>query len=105
VSSYSWINIGLATAIGCLLILLAWWHLRKGNHYDVRDLLLDHASNRAALDKHILLMMALLASWVVIDRELDGKDTETILLGVLGIFVLQRSATQAMTTFGPKQDK
>jgi len=66
---------------------------RGKNKYNVVDMLMG-PNDRASLANHILLGMALLSCWVVIDREMDGKDdVSTILLGVLGIFVTQKIAS------------
>jgi len=78
-------------------LLFAWAMYRfnkaRNNDYNIVDILMG-PNKRASLTNHILLGMALLATWAVIDRELDGRDdVTTLLLGVLGIFVLQKTAT------------
>ena len=65
---------------------------RDDNNFDLRDLLLDHRTGRASVDNFVLLLMAAMSAWVVVDRSNQGKDVETLLLGVLGIFVVAREA-------------
>lgn len=87
-----------------MLLLLARWHADKKNPYDVRDLLLDHTTRKAGLDKHILLWFAGLSGWVVVTWTLEGKNVETLLLGVLGVFIVQRAASKAIDSFSSKAD-
>ncbi len=100
-----WANAALVVGGALLLLMLLRWHLDSRNRYDVRDLLLDHGSGRASIDKHILLAMAVLSIWVVVVRTLAGKDVETLLLGVMGILIVQRSATAAIDKFGGKRQQ
>jgi hypothetical protein len=82
--------------LGILVLGFLWMMYRfnraNGNAYNIVDILMG-PGNRASLTNHILLWFAGLSSWVVIDRELKGKDdVSTILLGVLGVFILQKTA-------------
>jgi predicted histidine transporter YuiF (NhaC family) len=100
----SWAAITLA--IGLVIGIFLVWKLNRdvNNPYYLRDLLLDTVTNRASLDKHILLFFALLAAWYVMVRTLDGKEVESALLGVLGIFVVQRGASAAINAYSRKDD-
>jgi hypothetical protein len=80
------------------------WHLDRDNRYDLRDLLLDTVTNRASLDKHILVGFAALSGWVVVVRQLAGKEVETLLLGVLGVFVVQRAAGAAINAYSTRDE-
>lgn len=94
-------HLSLVNALLLILILGFLWMMYRfnrasGNTYNTIDILMG-PGNRASLTNHILLMFGLLSVWVVIDRELDGKDdVSTILLGVLGVFVTKQTA-QAIT--------
>jgi predicted histidine transporter YuiF (NhaC family) len=94
----------ITLSVGLVLAIVMVWVLNrdKTSPYYVRDLLLDTVTNRASLDKHILLFFALLAAWYIMVRTLDGKEVEGALLGVLGIFVVQRGAGAAINAFGRK---
>ena len=95
-----YVILGLAIA-GALYLL---WRFHVGDSsYDFADLLLDHTTGKASLDKHILAAMAVLAAWVVVIRTWQGKDVDTLLLGVLAVFVVQRGATKLIDTMGTKQ--
>lgn len=100
--SLNWAAVTLA--IGVLICAVMIWRLNRSdeNQYFFRDLLLDTVTNRASLDKHILLFFACLAAWYVMVRTLDGKDADAALLGVLGIFVVQRGAGAAINAFSKK---
>lgn len=102
--SLNWTDAVLVMAGMLFLLMLARWHADKKNPYDVRDLLLDHTTGKAGLDKHILLWFAGLSGWVVVTWTLDGKNVETLLLGVLGIFIVQRTASKAIDSFSSKAD-
>lgn len=64
----------------------------RNNRYNVVDILIG-PSGKASLTNHILLAMAGMSIWVIVDRSNDGKDVDTLLLGVLSIFVLGKTAT------------
>ncbi len=74
-------------------IFLMYRFNRLNKNYNIVDLLLG-GDGRASVSNHIQLAFAALSIWAVIDRELDGKDIETLLLGVLGIFVVKQGAVQ-----------
>lgn len=98
----TWVN-----AVWLLSALLAAWLLyrlerKKGNHYTFVDVLLNHRTNRADINSHILLVMTLMAVWVCIDRSNDGKDVDTLVLGVLGIFVTGRVASKGIEMYKDK---
>ena len=97
----SWTNLGLVASVVVTLIILWRWQTDARNTYNLRDLLVDHTTGKASVDKHIVLGFAVLSSWVVVSRQLAGKEVETLLLGVLGIFILQRAASKALDTFAP----
>jgi hypothetical protein len=102
--SVSWTNAALVVAAMVVIVILGRWHADKKNPYDVRDLLMDHTTGKAGLDKHILLWFAGLSGWVVVTWTLHDKNVETLLLGVLGIFIVQRTASKAIDSFAPKAD-
>jgi hypothetical protein len=65
---------------------------------------------RASVNNHILIGFALLSVWLVIMRSFDAANTipesvDTLLLGVLGIFVVGRVAGQAVYTAGATATK
>ena len=100
IGSLSWsqaLLIGLAVYSAVLLVRLH----RADNSFDLRDLLLDHRTGRASVDNFVLLLMAAMSAWVVVDRSNQGKDVETLLLGVLGIFVVAREAKRAINSRTP----
>jgi len=90
----------LALAVMLAFVCFVMWRfqLDKANPYDFKDILLDPLTHKASLDKHVLSLMAMLAAWAVIGMVMAGKDIETLLLGVLGIFVLQRGVRETVTT-------
>ena len=91
IGSLSWsqaLLIGLAVYSAVLLVRLH----RADNSFDLRDLLLDHRTGRASVDNFVLLLMAGLAAWTVVDQANRDRNPETLLLGVLGIFVVAREA-------------
>lgn len=97
--SLSWTN-GILIIAGLLFVLLlARWHADKRNPYDLRDMLVDQTTRKAALDKHILLWFAGLSGWVVITWTLEGKNVETLLLGVLAVFIVNRAANKAVDAY------
>lgn len=95
----TWTNGILLIAALLFIWLLARWHADKRNPYDLRDMLMDQTTRKAALDKHILLWFAGLSGWVVVTWTLEGKNVETLLLGVLAVFIVNRAANKALDTY------
>ena len=91
IGSMTWTHALLIAFAGYAAFVLHALH-RADNSFDLRDLLLDHRTGRASVDNFVLLLMAAMSAWVVVDRSNQGKDVETLLLGVLGIFVVAREA-------------
>jgi len=99
-----------ATPVNALLLIMGlvfvWMVYRfnnaNDNEYNIVDVLMG-PNNRASLTNHILVAMAGMSVWVVIDRSNDGKDVDTLLLGILSIFVLQKTAV-AITDIINKPD-
>lgn len=86
-------------ALMCGGIFLMWlmYEWNKGDSaYDIKDLLTT--DGKASLDKHTTAAFALLSMWVVVQQALAGKQVETLLLGVLGIFVVKQGAEKIVTT-------
>ena len=101
-ASISWTNLALVVWSAIVLMTLWRWQRDKANAYDLRDLLLDHATNRASVDKHVVLGFAALSGWVVVSRQLDGKEVETLLLGISGIFICNARHPRRSTACSPK---
>lgn len=96
----------LMLIVGALILLaLLWWAQSAKDHpFDIRDVLMDQSTGKASLNALILLAMAALSSWVVVDRQNDGSDdVTTLLLGVLGIFVAGRVGAQVVATLKPQE--
>ena len=91
IGQMTWTHALLIAFAGYAAFVLHALH-RADNAFDLRDLLLDHRTGRASVDNFVLLLMAAMSAWVVVDRSNQGKDVETLLLGVLGIFVVAREA-------------
>lgn len=83
------------------------WRVQKNqdNEYDVTDILLDPNTRKASLDKHVLLLMALVSAWSIIVLLLRDKPIETLLLGVLGVFVVQRGVRDGIEAFTKSKEQ
>ena len=77
-------------------LCFAWMMYRfqrdQKNKYSIVDILMG-PNNRASLTNHILLAMAGMSISVIVDRSNDGKEVDTLLLGVLAIFVVGKTTT------------
>jgi hypothetical protein len=86
----------------CFAWMMYRFNANQKNRYNVVDILMG-PNNRASLTNHILLAMAGMSIWVIVDRSNDGKDVDTLLLGVLAIFVVGKTTT-AVTEIINKDD-
>lgn len=93
----------LAGMIGVGVVSVWLMNRKDGNGYNVIDMLLG-PDGKASLDKHILLGMALLAGWCVVKQAVAKQPVETLLLGVLTVFVVQRGVRDGIAAF-TKGDK
>lgn len=90
----------IALAAGVILLLLLVWSAQRSKHaFDWKDMLMDPTTNKASLNAGILALMAMMALWVCVQRSSDGKDVDTLVLGVLGIFVTGRLGAQGIAAF------
>lgn len=96
----------IALTVGAVLVLLGLWRAQKSSHvFNVFDMLINPSTGKASLNAVTLAVMALLAVWVTVDREQQGKDDVPSLLAmVLGIFVAGRVGAQAISAFKPGPD-
>lgn len=94
------VALGIAGAL--FLVALLFAHARRRNPLDLTDMLRDRSTGKASLNAFILLTMSLLSCVCVIAGISREWDVTNLLLGVLGIFVLQRGVTQTVDTIkGP----
>lgn len=90
-----------------IAITIIMYVLNRGkSKYYARDLLMN-AQGKADLDKHILVVMALMSVWVVVVKTLGlykGDDVTTLLLGILGVFVGKRGLDNYLAARKEKDD-
>lgn len=68
------------------------------NNFHAVDLIL--CDGRACLDKVILALFSVVSAWVIVHVTITGaKVDSTLLLGVLTIFVLKRTADKVTTAY------
>ncbi len=89
----SWVNVALIIAF--IVVIRIIWKLEKdpNNRFDVVDLFLDQRTNKASSSAIIVMVMAGMSVWAVVTLIQRDKPVETILLGVLGIFVAGKAVT------------
>ena len=104
IGEMTWTHALLIALSGYAAVMLVKLH-RSGSAFNLTDLLLDHRTGKASVDNFVLLLMAAMSAWVVVDRSNNGKDVETLLLGVLGIFVVARETKRAITSRAPQPEK
>jgi len=100
IGQMTWTHALLIAFAGYAAFVLHALH-HADNAFDLRDLLLDHRTGRASVDNFVLLLMAGLAAWTVVDQANRDRNPETLLLGVLGIFVVAREAKRVISSRTP----
>jgi hypothetical protein len=84
--------------VSCILYLV-WRTQKMVDEFRIVDLVLEGDPPKASISKLILLVFASLSIWVVVLSVLDNKidpGVGNLLLGVLGIFVIGRTASQGI---------
>jgi hypothetical protein len=67
--------------------------MKGGDTFNLKDMVTDQETGKASLDKIVVFFFSLLSAWVIVVFVLDGKNVETLLFGVLSIFILNKAAT------------
>jgi hypothetical protein len=67
--------------------LLYRLHHNPDNNFDLGDVILNEQTRRADPSKITVLAFAVLSIWTVVTLVQRDKPVETLLLGVLGVFV------------------
>ena len=101
VGQLTWINAAAIMGLIYIIFLLSRLHSDPDSPYDIRDTLMDQQTGKASVDAHVLVFMAVLSAWVIVSMVLDGKPVDTILLSVLGIFVVGREAKRLTNAWKP----
>ena len=91
----------LGVMIAAVLALVVRWQWKKGNGYDILDLLKDSSTGKASLYNHVVLGFALLSAWTVFHVTLFGTkfDPTVLLLGILGVFIVGKEARRGLDSF------
>lgn len=86
----------LGTVAGVWIIYSA--NQSTENNFRAVDLIL--CDDRACLDKVILALFSVVSAWVIVHVTITGAKVDaTLLLGVLTIFVLKRTADKVTTAY------
>ena len=97
----SW-KLALAGVALLAVVSLLWVHGRRRNPLDLADVLRDRSTGKASLSPLVILLSFGLSCVAVIAMLARGQDVTTLLLGILGIFVVKMAVTQTVDTFkGP----
>lgn len=67
-------------------------------------MLIDQETKKASLDKVVVFFFAILSAWVIVVFVLDGKNVETLLFGVLSVFVLNKAANALIDKNSSKKE-
>lgn len=96
----------MALGGGVIMLTLFLWAAQRSAHpFDIRDVLMDPATGKAGLNALGVAVMLFLSCWVIVDRELAGKeDVGSILNIALLTFVGGRVASGAIAAFKPTTD-
>jgi hypothetical protein len=72
--------------------------------FKLKDMLIDQETKKASLDKVVVFFFAILSAWVIVVFVLDGKNVETLLFGVLSVFVLNKAANALIDKNSSKKE-
>lgn len=98
-------NAILVAVFALLVILFIRWTRMPCDKstFDVADFFME--DGKASGHKLVVFGMAFLAGWVVVKKTLAGADVETLLLGVLTIFVLRSMVGKVVDGFGKGENR
>lgn len=84
-----WPSLIFCVVLAFLTSMIIRWHLMPANkqRYDFSDLLKDEVTKKASLPNLVLIFFAGLSGWVVVELVRRDKPVDTLLLGVLAVFV------------------
>jgi len=101
IGQMSWVHALLFAMILYFVLALRHAHCADDNHFSLADALTDSRTGKASLDNIILLGMAIMAAWVVVDRSNSGREVESLLVLVLGVFVAGREVRRGINAWKP----
>lgn len=97
----------ITAAIGIVFFIVAMWRIDKGSsEFRLVDLVLEGDPPKASVNKLTLIVFAGLAVWTTVLAALENRidpNVVSLILGVLGIFVLGRAANQAVARFSERR--
>lgn len=98
-------NAILAAFFAMLVVLFIRWTRMPASKtsFDAADFFME--DGKASGHKLVVFGMAVLAGWVVVKKTLAGADVETLLLGVLTIFVLRSMVGKVVDGFGKGENR
>jgi hypothetical protein len=88
-----WLNVALIAGICYFGWLVYKFHTRSDNCFDVLDLLVNDQTRKADFSKISIIVFAALSVWTVVTLVQRDKPVTDLLLGVLGVFVVGRVAS------------
>lgn len=104
-----WVSVFMLVTFAFLVTLMIRWHLMPTSkqRYDFSDLFKDEITRRASLGNLIIIFFAVLSGWVVVQLVQRDKPVETLLLGVLAVFVANGLVKRGINAYtavseGPK---
>lgn len=84
-----WTSLFFCIAIAFMVSLIIRWHLAPSSKqkYDFSDLFKDDTTKKASLGNLVIIFFAVLSGWTVVELVRRDKPVETLLLGILAVFI------------------
>lgn len=94
---FSWPVVTMLVVL--IVAALMLWNAQKSKlHFDMKDLVMDHDSNRVSLSKFANLTALMVSSWGMIALVVGGAMTEGYMLAFMGIWSGNALGTQFIKT-------
>lgn len=92
--------IALLVLVAALVCQLGLWHRKRGDQFDLRDLVTDKGAQRVSLSKFGQLVALLVSTWALVHETLSGRLSEWL----FGAYMLAWAGAQvASLAFSTRQ--
>ena len=100
------VSVGFLIFTALVVILVAFsWHTDKDVRFDLREVILDSATGKIAIEKVGYMTALTVSCWGFVSLMLEGKPIETYATLFLGTFAITRIASQGLSVYKDTKTK
>ncbi len=97
-------QLSLFAIVVASIVVLIWFHLRRGNTFIFSDLLIDPVTKKASIEAIVTLFFAILSAWYVVIKTMNpaAGNVGPELVQILMVFLVYRGVKQGIQAYKDK---